>query len=65
MLGFATVLFFVCLSVYSYESYKQRQFQINVDYVYGQNHYKLRQMASEDVLCRDQHGELCFCGHCK
>lgn len=64
LLAFMAVILSVYLLVSSYEFYKKNQFQLEVKHRYGENHYKLRQMASEEILCRDSHLELCFCGHC-
>jgi len=48
----------------SYDFYKKNQFLLEVATRYGENHYKLKQMASEEILCRDAQRNLCFCGHC-
>lgn len=64
LMAFITVMMGVYLLVGSYQFYKKTEFQTGVRYLYGENHYKLRQMASADILCRDSEQELCFCGHC-
>lgn len=50
--------------VTSYELYRHHLYNLSVEYVYGDTHYRLRQMASEDLLCKDSQGNLCDCGHC-
>ena len=64
LMVFMTAMLVAYLLVGSYQSYKKMEFQSGVNHVYGENHYKLRQMSSVDILCRDSKHELCFCGHC-
>ncbi len=64
LLAFMAVILGVYLSVSSYDFYKKSEFLLEVATRYGENHYKLKQMASEEILCRDAQRNLCFCGHC-
>jgi len=31
---------------------------------YGEHHFKLHEMSSAEVLCRDSAGKWCMCGSC-
>lgn len=61
---FLAVILGIYLSVSSYHHYKMSEFRLEVAERYGEQHYKLKQMASDEILCRDSHFKLCFCGHC-
>lgn len=65
ILSLFTLLMTVYLTVASYDLYRESQFRVVLEYVYGDNHYRLKQMASADVLCTDSNRDWCFCGHCE